>query len=293
MQGDKDDTERDLAEADGMRPDEPAGPDESEASPVRSEFRPGERSAGVEESEFAMVDQVHDEFPIEPIPMASDPIDGMPVPVMGDPQDALAVPFTYDTQLCIEDDRSYVELFEQELMERDWYVDSETNIASVNSCSWTTPGGDLIPLVVRRRHDCKTGEVVPRSEHKPEAVEHLWGVDLVKCDDGWKPVRPIRELCKHYHRQVFSNDNQPDPSKEGHQLVFRVCGARRSNGGAFMSLRDEGVYQCDFREPRDERSTRVQDDKDMKKVKERPDLLLIPMFNMPGDAVQKEETKPS
>jgi hypothetical protein len=82
-------------------------------------------------------------------------------------------------------------------------------------------------------------------------------------------------------------------TKPGHQLVFRVCAARRSNGGAFMSLRDEGIYQCDFRNPPDERSTRLQDSKDLAKVRQRPDLLLVPMFNMPGDAVQKEETKPS
>lgn len=286
MQGDKDDTERDLAEADGMRPDEPAGPDESEASPARSEFRAGERTGGVEESAFEVADQVHEEFPVEPIPMGTDPTDGMPSPIMGDPQDALAVPFTYDTQLCITDDRAYVELWQDELKSRGWVKEASTEN------SWRTPGGYLIPLTMRSCYS-KTGEQHTRNKHKPEEVEHLWGVYLIKREGAWQPVRPIRELCKHYQRQVFSNDNQPDMTKPGHQLVFRVCAARRSNGGAFMSLRDEGIYQCDFRNPPDERSTRLQDSKDLAKVRQRPDLLLIPMFNMPGDAVQKEETKPS
>lgn len=227
---------------------------------------------GVEESEFELADQLHEEFPIEQIPIGTDPTDGMPVPIMGDPRDALAVPFTYDTQLCIEDDRVYVELFQQELIERS---------------NW-----DNVPHLQRRSRYGSNGEENARTEYKPEEVEHLWGVHIVKKDDTYIPVRPTRERCKFYRRQVFSNDNQPDVTQPGHQLVFRVCAARKSNGGACMSLRDEGIYQCDFRDPPDERTAAVQDAKDRSKLVSRPDLLLLPLFNMAGDAVQQER-KPS
>ncbi len=297
MKGDKDDVERELAETDGMRPDEPEGPEQSEASPARCENSPGVREVGVEESEFEVADQLHEQFPVEQIPMGTDPVDGMPVPMEGDPKNALAVAFTHDTVLCIEDDRTYVELFGPELPKRGWTLPQPpegmpTPMRRIDDRRpWQTPDGYGVLLVVSGPYQ-DNGEPRARAEFKPEEVEHLWGVHLVRKDDGWVPVRPVRERCVHYKRQVFSNDDQPDPSKPGHQLVFRVCAARRSNGGACMSLRDEGIYQCDFREPTDERTVQIQDAKDNKKLRERPDLLMVPLFGMPGDAVQIER-KPS
>lgn len=273
MRDNQDDRERDDAAEDGMHPDRDASPDESEASPTRCENRPGERDGGTEESEFEMSDELHEQFPVEQIPIGTDPMDGMPVPMTGDPQDALAIPFTYETQLCIEDDRQFVEMFEGEFFRPDQMVQKTE-------------------AQVRLRYE-DDGAARERLVFQPSEVIERWGKQFV-MSAGMKliPVRPFRERCIHYKRQVFSNDNQPDMSKPGHQLVFRVCAARKSNGGACMSLRDEGVYQCDFRDPPDERTTRVQDAKDRHKLVERPDLVLLPLFHMPGDTVQLER-KPS
>ena len=277
---DNEDIERDLAENDGLRPDEQEGPDASEASLRRCEFRQGERSAGVGESSFDADEELHEAFPGEPIPTVMGD-DGLPAFIEPNPEDATAVPFTYDTQLCIEDDRTYVEIFHQELRGRGWSHKGASN--------WCTPSGEELQLVVRSRFNSEGG-VLPRAEHKPEDVVHLWGVDLVRLEKsgGRKPVRPLRERCKHLHRQVFSNDSQPDPTSAGHQIVFRVCGARRSNGGAFMSLGNEGIYACDFRDPPDVSRRYLQDAKDRGKLMGRPDLTLLPMFNTPGEAIQLE-----
>ena len=289
MSRDKEDIERDLAENDGLRPDEDEGPDKSEASPRRCEFKQGERTAGVGDSGFGVDEELHESFPVEPIPtfMGSD---GLPAFKESDPSDTQAIPFTWETQLCIEDDREYVEIFGQELADRGWLVvdDDEDDPDPDAPAEWLTPEGDPVDIDVLSKYDPEGIKRVRRT-FKPEEVEHRWGVHVVKGSPGfWLPVRPRRERCKHYCRQVFSNDSQPDPTLPGHQIVFRVCKARRSNGGAYMSLGNEGIYACDLRDPIDETSTSLQDKKDRTKLVNRPDLLKLPLFNMPGDAVQLE-----
>lgn len=291
MNRDKEEQERELAEADGMRPDEEEGPEDSEASPPRCEHRPGERETGVEDSEFTMSDQLDEQFPVEEIPIGMDPQDGMPRPMdQTSAEDTRAIPFTYETVLCIEDDREYVELFDDELLGREWKsaggTRKETDAGTIGVCH--PPGLSIkIDVVVSSQFN-EDGTERARAKYKPEEVEHLWGVNLIKTAFGYRPVRPIRERCKHYRRQVFSNDAIPDMKAVGHQIIFRVCAARRSNGGSHMSLRDEGIYACDFRDPIDVPTSRLQDAKDKKKLVERPDLVHYPLFNMPGDAVQLE-----
>ena len=284
MGRDNDDIERDLAESDGLRPDEDAGPDQCEASPRRCDFRQGERMSGPTDAQFSMTDQLHDEFPIEPIPVVMAE-DGLPKPVTSDPQDATAIPFTYETQLCIEDDREYIELTKEDLWAREWdLLDAPRGEPS----TWLTPKGTRIQGVcVRSRFD-EDGLFQALSAYKPEEVEERWGHHFIKDDEGWRPVRPRRERCKHYFRQVFSNDSQKDPALPMHQIVFRLCKARRSNGGAYMSLSNEAVYVCDVREPFDVPTSRLQDRKDKKKLVDRPDLLKLPLFNLAGDSVQVE-----
>jgi len=292
---DQEDIESELAENDGLRPDEEEGPDKSDASPKRCEFRQGERTAGVGESSFGPDEELHESFPVEPIPTFIGK-DGLPAFKESDPSDTQAIPFTWETQLCIEDDREFVEIFGQELTGRGWvpFDDEELDDEELDDeglderMMWLTPDGDPVKVDFLSRYKPDGTERVRRT-FKPEEVKRLWGVTVVPGAPGcWLPVRPKRERCSHYCRQVFSNDSQPDPARDGHQIVFRVCKARRSNGGAFMSLSNEAVYACDFRDPPDNSSTMLQDKKDRTKLVDRPDLLKLPLFNMPGDAVQLE-----
>ena len=100
-------------------------------------------------------------------------------------------------------------------------------------------------------------------------------------------MRPLRERCKHYRRQVISNDDKPDPNEFGHQIIFRNCAARRSNGGAFMSLMGQGIYHCDYREPRDEISSAELDRQDRERLESRAHEERVPMFNIADNVLQR------
>ena len=267
---------------DGTRPDEEVGPQAADPQPERCEAG-ATRDDGVEDSEFKTADEVHEAFPIEPIKTFMGP-DGMPSFDDADPGQTEAIPFAYETVVCVEDDREYVEVFVEELRARGW-SDGKTNGVVPPGLS----GHDVV-LMSRSRYDHQ-GLDRSRRIYKPEEVEHRWGVFLVDMGDQnqWLPVRMRRERCKHYRRQVFSNDEVPDPKAFGHRIVFRNCMARRSNGGAYLSLRDEGVYACDYREPYDEQSVSRQDAIDAKKLRDRPHLIRLPLFGLPGEEVHLED----
>lgn len=79
----------------------------------------------------------------------------------------------------------------------------------------------------------------------------------------WFQVRPVRPSCQHYVRQKVSL-----PENAQHKMYARLCAARRTTEGAFMTVRDQGVWACDMREPRDTRSELQLDEFDAKKIQE-------------------------
>jgi len=94
-------------------------------------------------------------------------------------------------------------------------------------------------------------------------------------------VRPIRERCRYYKRQVFSNDEEQDETKFGHRIIFRNCTMRKSVGGAFMSLRDEAVYACDYRSPAAPESVvRYLDEPDGRQLRSRAHLKMVALFGL-------------
>lgn len=60
------------------------------------------------------------------------------------------------------------------------------------------------------------------------------------------PVEPIRPSCEHYVRQQGQGGDNPEM-----KVHYRLCAARRTTEGAFMSVRDTGMWACTMREPRD------------------------------------------
>jgi hypothetical protein len=218
-----------------------------------------------DELDFGQEDELQDAFKPEPIQMVESPQDGMPIPVDEQPstQLNLAPSFSYDNCVCVADDRQYVELFEDELRDRGWKVWN----------GWLVP-----PDVEIREYDqhakkeiedlfaprCRfngSGEERERSEYSPDEVKRLWGALCVKVrQDTWRPVRPIRERCKHYKRQVFAKRGI-DQGEFGHYDLYRNCVARRSVGGAFLTVKDEAVYACEYRDPPDEATVKKYLDK--------------------------------
>lgn len=51
--------------------------------------------------------------------------------------------------------------------------------------------------------------------------------------------------CKHYHRQLLPSSSDPTYSH-----CMRYCAVMRDSEGELMSLNDQEVLACDFREPR-------------------------------------------
>jgi len=258
-------------DSEGAEPLEEVGPADCEAKPTMTEKRVGEISnQGVAESEHRSDDEVAEQFPIEMIPMVPHPVDGIPVPADERHGIAKAPPFTYEHVVCVEDDRKFVEVFNEEI---DLYVQRYGAIDSRLDKD----------LSQRRRFD-DDGKEVLRVEITANGVLTRFGHRVMSVGNLYRLVRPIRERCVHYKRQVFSNDEVTDEKAYGHKIVFRNCTFRRSVGGAFMSLRDEAVYACDYREPRDEASIeKYIDEPDRGRLRSRAHLHLLPLFGVTGE----------
>jgi hypothetical protein len=282
----------DESKREGQEPLEEVGPDESQDKASECETQIGELEGQPGACEIKHDEEVYDAFPVEEIPLVIDPTDGMPRPSDVNDELPLAQPFTYENVNCIEDDRQYVEVFYGEFNEKEL---------------------PLIPaslgIAYRTKHD-QDGKERERRCFSPDLVQRVVGLFVVPMDPNdssyreggrlsgshitdsprkyWY-VRPIRPRCKHYKRQVFANDGIAK-GDYGHCLVFRNCTTRRSVGGAFMSLRDEAVYACDYRDPPDLVSVeKYLDAPDRKKLSERPDLVLVPLFGMDGDETDVKE----
>jgi hypothetical protein len=258
-------------DSEGTEPLEEVGPADCEAKPTMTEKRVGEMSnQGVAESEHRSDDEVAEQFPIEMIPMVPHPVDGIPVPADERHGIAKAPPFTYEHVVCVEDDRKFVEVFREEV---DLYVKRYGAIDS------------RLEKDLRHRSRFEdNGTEALRVGSTPDGVLTRFGHRVMTAGPFYRLVRPVRERCIHYKRQVFSNDEVTDEKAYGHKIVFRNCTFRRSVGGAFMSLRDEAVYACDYRWPRDEASIEKHiDEPDRMRLRSRAHLHLLPLFGVTGE----------
>lgn len=245
----------------GHEPDEEVGPQGADVDAAHTELKAGENEHPPEEAQYNVIDELAEPFGAgDDSPVIRSPVDGLPMHA-DSPTTAIAPPFTFGTVVCVEDDREYVELFAEELERR---VDSSF----------------LGKFLTRMQYDDE-GIELERAKFKPKKVITKWGVQCVETKDGLVPVRPLRERCKHYKRQVFANDSESDPNAFGHKIVFRNCLIRRSVGGAFLSLRDEAVYACDYRDPPDlESSKKHLDQTDSKRLRSNAHEVHLPLFNI-------------
>jgi hypothetical protein len=184
--------------------------------------------------------------------------------------------------VCIEDERQFVEVFDEE--------------------SAGFRSGPAARVIFRSMYD-RDGAANERIVFAKDRVVEKYGhrVVLLRDDEAnviatsrgavtaggdgpsYAAVRPIRERCKHYLRQVFNNSEQPDRNRHGHLVLYRLCAARRSTGGALMSVMDEAVYACDLRTPRHiESEEQYLDNADRKRLKDKAHEELVPLFNLKG-----------
>ena len=247
-----------------------AKPEETDTHAVATEARFGD-------TEVSPRDEVAEQFPLEPLNAYIDQ-DGLPT--IGDVQLSTAAPFDREHLVCLEDDREYIEVFSEDLHGVGYVLLGcpELLYRALKGLNEPTPG-----IAVLRSKWTNVGEAVECRRFNPEDVVERWGKKFVKVEDGnLLLVRPVRERCKNYMRQVMPNDDQPDENALGHRIYFRNCLARRSVGGALMTLRDEGVYACDYRDPPDAESVRIHLDERDRAAIERgtKGIEMVDLFNI-------------
>lgn len=280
---------------DGDCPDAEAGPESCEATADEVETAP-EPGQEVHEAEYPPAAEIDEAFPVESLRTVLAQ-DGLPDHSAEDPTAGEAPPLTYDTMACVADDRQYVEMFEEEIMAR--YPQAVGQRESDRSLhlvkKYRLPDRDWSGMSVWHRSDVvsifmrsaygRAGHALDRLVYDPRDVIERFGLSLVRLNDGFVLVRPKREACIHYKRQRFPVTG--DPSRK---IVFRNCihPARRSIGGAALSLRDENVLGCDYREPYDRAVNAEMDARDGATLREEPHRTRLPLFGTVGDVVRAE-----
>lgn len=235
--------------------------EESECSFVAPEHDPSTVETPEADGEVSPHEEVVEPFPIERTDWALSGEDSLPVPVS---EAEHAVPphapsFTRDKFVCADDDSEYVEMFKHELTpDAGLALRPEEGTLAVRppDSIRSVVGLGCNDLALRSGYDDE-GSPVGRRSWPREAVNEMWGHHWVRENGKLTPVRPRRERCKYYRRQMYASHTQPVHGEPGHLQAARVCLARRSVGGAFLSLRDEGIYACDLRDPPDQQTTHL------------------------------------
>lgn len=257
-----------LGEFDGSVREASSSPSDVEAD--REDLEDPKSGPG---TSFEVQDELQDQFTNQPLatPLAAD---GLPDMGVDRHDDGVAPPFTYDTCVCIEDDRKWAELWDDE-----------------GDSTWRK----LHPLYqqfdVRSRYDVK-GDPRVRRVFEKATVVFKFGVAHVLVNGAAVFVRPVRPVCDFYRVQVFATP-RTKPGTFGHRDVHPNCTARRSIGGAYLSLKDEAVYACQHRFPRDEASDRLYQLGATKRLAAMPHRTLVPAFGSDGETtVLTEEQDP-
>lgn len=253
---------------DENEPLEEVGPSGCDATAELAQRKIQELTQPVQECQWQVWDELAEQFPVEPIPMVPHPVDGLPVPASDGDALALAAPFTIDHVVCVEDDRVLVEMFKEEI-----------EVLAL-------PEALQNSIKARNQYDFD-GRELAREQIDPDSpdVQKRWGHRVKVVDGGVVMLRPIRERCQYYKRQVFSNDEVTDEKAYGHRIVFRNCTMRRSVGGAFMSVNNEAVYACDYRSPAHTESVeKYLDNPDRTHLRSGAHLRRLPLFGLEGEA---------
>jgi len=74
-------------------------------------------------------------------------------------------------------------------------------------------------------------------------------------------VEPIRPACIHYVRQMTDLQDADTAI-----FVERLCTARKTSDGVYLSMRDSQIHGCTMREPRDQKSEERIECFDMRKI---------------------------
>jgi len=109
----------------------------------------------------------------------------------------------------------------------------------------------------------------------PEKSRELqqFALSMSWSDTDWVEVEPIRPPCRHYVRQKGSFHLNASRTK-----YYRLCSARRSTEGTFMTVSDTGMWACDMRDPYDATTSQQLEDFDKLKVEQGKTREHLPIF---------------
>lgn len=278
-----------MSNDEGTEPTEEVGPEECDAKKTSCEVLIGEVDDVADATHPSFLEEVADAYVPEGGLMVPSPEDGLPIPADESSEPLIAPPFTIDHVVCVEDEREWVSVLHEEV--HGLYKPDSQLLQLINRVPAQHRG--RLMLMGMFKYD---GNLNKKLVFDPERVHSYFGISVVQLTkeeiffNGLKDpqpgepmslmiVRPVRPRCVHYKRQVISNDGVPDPNEPGHRIIFRNCMARRSVGGAFLSLRDEAVYACDYRDPPDVKSAeRYMDAPDRERLKSELHKIKLPMF---------------
>jgi len=251
---------------DPIDPTEEVGPEESEASATECEVLPGALDEPPEGCQVPILEEVYEPYVPETIQLVPSPIDGLPVPAGESLELQTAPAYTHENVVCMEDARVWVE-------DRD-------------------PHDRKYKEVYPRSAYDDEGAPVPLLQFHPDRVKRLYGSTFVelttedaelfykntlgnKAKSGVNllRVRPRRPRCEHFQQQLFNIDGVADM-----RIMFTNCSAKRSVGGAMMSLRDQAVFACTLRTPRDPVSEKLIEEFDAKRLN--ANVERVPLVNI-------------
>ena len=222
------------------------------------------------ETEFHPFDEIHDDFKPSPAVrvMAAD---GLPVTIDSTEKSDIP-PLSPSSLVCMADTRAFVVRnnwgevvfhFPPELVER------------APDGRWRIPGARLVDgfraAITELRSRMQWGETEPDAEDVWAVINDRGLFD--RRHQEFLLVEPIRPACKHYVRQKLAFELNAQ-----HNQFARLCSARRTTEGTFMTVKDTGVWACDMRSPYDAESSKELDDFDALKVSQGKSREHLPMF---------------
>jgi hypothetical protein len=128
--------------------------------------------------------------------------------------------------------------------------------------------GDFSRFVLRDDY----GKIQETFETAEQDRYGRWWVARTGGIDGRAEVEPLRPPCIHYVRQVTQFDKNPELKDH-----LRLCAARRTTEGTFMSLKDIGMWACSMRSPRDLESEKLITEFDLLKMQQGRNRQLYPI----------------
>jgi len=226
------------------------------------------------EDEFSPFEEVFDDFLAEPIVrVIAD--DGMPAAISTGKYHNDIPPLSTKTLICMGDFSKFAlrAIFGDAMAEF-----SPEEVQRSPEGRWRVPRAvarERLALELKRTREAIKKH--PTSSQQAQLADldddELMNVVLMQSAQGrnmtyavsreWIEVEPIRPPCRHYVRQITQFDYNPEAD-----VTLRLCAARRTTEGAFMSVRDRKMTACDMREPRHMESETVLDDFDNRKIRE-------------------------